>query len=279
LIKKNDSKINYFDFGRYITSYGNGRVRSEETDPEVYIPIKAKFKNTDLVNLQEILLWIEKHPEKTHGNGRLIASVNHKINYNLAQKFIHSLLNKKELPYGAFVKKGSNCARFVTDTLISSCSQKSIVLKLKSSYLLTPSPIGNTLKGKTINEVYKVENQVIKEYKNRSILKEYRTTFFNRLDNNLNLIGTELPDKEKFNLKNATWLSGIGSGAWFKIEYQIDTKFYKIVRFCYQGNKDFEAIFTVNKSCFNHLLEHEFLHPTNCKEILVKQNNKIYTFK
>ena len=32
LIHKNKKEINYFDFGRYITTYGNGRVRSKEND-------------------------------------------------------------------------------------------------------------------------------------------------------------------------------------------------------------------------------------------------------
>lgn len=224
-------------------------------------------------------MWLEKHPEKTHGNGRLIASVNDKINYSNALKFIQNLIHKKEHPYGAFVKKGSNCARFVTDTIINSCTQKKIVLKLKSSYILTPSPIGNTLKGKTLKIVYTVKNQIINEYKNRSILKEYKMTFFNKFESKLNLIGTELPDNEKFNLKNATWLPGIGSGAWFKIENKLNEKIYKIVRYSYIGEKDFEAIFTVNRRCFNHQKEHQFVHPTNCKEIVVKQNNKIYIFK
>ena len=279
MIKKNDSRINYFDFGRYITTYGKGRVRSSETDPEIIIPIQAIFKKDELFNLKEILLWLEKYPEKTHGNGRLIASINHKINYNKAQEFIQNLIEAKELPYGAFIKNGTNCARFVTDTIINSCTDKKIVLKLKSSYLLTPSPIGNTLKGKTQNIVYSVKNQLIKEYKNRSIIKEYKKTFFNKFENELNLIGTELPDKDQFYLDNATWLSGIGSGAWFKIEKKLNDNFYKIVRYCYKGNKDFEAIFSVNKSCFNHKEEHQFLHPSNCKEVIVKQNNKTYTFK
>jgi hypothetical protein len=279
LIKKNDSKINYYDFGRYITTYGNGRVRSEETDPEVYIPLKAKFKNDILINLKEIFLWVEDHPEKTHGNGRLIASVNNEINYENALTFIQSLVEEKELAYGAFVKKGTNCARFVTDTIINSCTKNKIKLKLKSSYLLTPSPIGNVLKGKTTKKVYKVEKQVIEEYKNRSILKEYQITFFRKFESELNLIGTELPDEENFNLSKGTWLSGIGSGAWFEIENKIDADFYKIVRYCSLGNKDFEAIFSVNKTCFNHQEDHQFVHPSNCKEVLIKQNNKVYTLQ
>ena len=41
LIKKPASKINYLDFGKYITSYNNGRMRSKETTPELEISIAA----------------------------------------------------------------------------------------------------------------------------------------------------------------------------------------------------------------------------------------------
>ena len=279
LIKKNESEIKYFDFGRYITSYGNGRVRSFETDPEIYIPLKASFKNNTLTNLEDILLWLEKHPEKTHGEGRLIASVNDQINYDNAIKFIHNLIDKKEFPYGAFNKNGSNCARFVTDTIINSCTKKSVQLKLKSSYLLTPSPIGNILKGKTTDVVYNVKKQQIQEYKNRSILKEHNAAFFKKFDSELNLIGTELPDIEIFNLTNGTWLTGIGSGAWFKVEEKIDTLKYKISRYTISGEKDFEGVFITEKSDFNLSQNHEFTHPTNCKEMYIKQNNQEFVFR
>ncbi len=278
LIKKNESEIRYFDFGRYITSYGNGRVRCQETDPEVHIPLKATFKGNSLTNLEKILLWIEKHPEKTHGEGRLIASINNKIDYNSALKFIHKLINEKEFPYGAFNKKGTNCARFVTDTIINSCTEKSIKLKLKSSYLLTPSPIGNTLKGKTIPQVYDVQNQQITAYSNRSIIKEYNATFFKKIDHKLNLIGTELPDTRVFNLDNGTWLAGIGSGAWFNIEEQMNPLNYRISRYNQYGEKDFENIFVINNKAFNFKESHKFIYPTNCKDVYVKQNEKEFTF-
>jgi hypothetical protein len=280
LIKKNKPEIKYFDFGRYITSYGSGRVRSFETDPEIYIPLKASFKNNMLTNLDTILLWMEKHPEKTHGEGRLIASVNQHINYDNAINYIHNLINKKEYPYGPFIKKGSNCARFVTDTLINSCTKKSIQLKLKSSYLVTPSPIGNTLKGKTNKVVYTVKNQTIAEYKNRSILKEYNAAFFKTFDTSeQNFVGTELPDTKKFNLSNGTWLPGIGSGAWFKVEEKIDTIRYKISRYTVSGEKDFEGIFIADNSSFNLSQNHDFMHPTNCREMHVTQNNQEFIFE
>ena len=101
LIKKEQSEINYFDFGRYITTYGNGRVRSKDTDPDVLISIEAKFDDGKLINLKEILLWIENHPEKTHGDGRLVASMHDEINFNKANDYIHQLIAEKEIPYGA----------------------------------------------------------------------------------------------------------------------------------------------------------------------------------
>ena len=82
LIEKGASEIKYFDFGRYITSYGNGRVRSLETDPEVQVPIKALFKEDKLTNINEILLWLDNNPDKTHGEGRLVASINDEIDYD-----------------------------------------------------------------------------------------------------------------------------------------------------------------------------------------------------
>jgi hypothetical protein len=279
LIKKNESEINYFDFGRYITSHGNGRVRSAETDPELHIPIKAVFKDSKLENLDNILLWLEKHPKKTHGEGRLIASVNHKINYDNAINFIQNLIDKKEFPYGAFIKNASNCARFVTDTLINSCTNKMITLKLKSSYLLTPSPIGNTLKGKTVQEVYKVKNQKVEVYKNRSILKEYSTSFFKKFDVELNLIGTELPDVEKFTLKKGTWLPGIGSGAWFHIDEKLEDSNYKITRYTKDGEKDFEGFFISDDQSFDFNLNYSFIHPSNCREIHIQQKDKNFIFK
>ena len=279
LIKKNSPEIEYYDFGRYITSYGNGRVRSYETDPELYIPIKATFKSKSLTNLDEILLWLEKHPEKTHGEGRLIASINNSINYEKAEKYIHNLIQQKEIPYGAFIKKGNNCSRFVADTIINSCTKKIIRLKLKSSYLLTPSPVGNVLKATTKKEVYIVKNQILEYYTNRLILKENVASFFSKFKGEIDLIGTELPNKNLFNLDDGTWLGGMGSGAWFRIEEQLNVFSYKISRYNSKGNKDFESIFSVDNSSFDFKEKHQFVYPTNCSEAFIIQNQTKYFFK
>lgn len=278
LIKKNQPTINYFDFGRYITSYGNGRVRCKETDPELTITITAQFKNNVLINLSEILLWIEKHPEKTHGDGRLVASLHEDINFKKAQQYIYNLVDKKEISYGVFIKKGSNCARFVTDTIINTSNHKNIVKKLKKSNLLTPSPIGNVIKGTTSNRIYTVYQQKITLYKNSSILKEYKASFFKKFDYEPNLLGTEKPNSEVFELKNGTWLGGIGSGAWFVIEKKITEKQYKISRFNHKGIKDFTGVFKTKTTDFKIEEKHFFIHPSNCNEVFIKQHNCTFLF-
>ena len=279
LLEKGNKTIKYFDFGRYITTYGNGRVRSEETDPELKVTINAEFKNDKLTNLEEILLWIENNPEKTHGDGRLVASVHDEIDFYKAHSFIKSLLNAREIPYGAFLKNGTNCARFVTDTIISSTNNKKIGKQLKKSNLLTPSPIGNVIKANTNNTIYCIYKQEIKTYLNRSILKEYKASFFKKFNGEPNLKGTEKPNLEVFNLQNGTWLGGIGSGAWFRIEEKKDDQTYKIARYDVKGNKDFENFFLLNEPNFNHLENYTFIHPTNCKEVYIQQNNIKFTFK
>ena len=279
LIQKNNPTIQYYDFGRYITTYGNGRVRSEETDPELHIPIKAEFNNNQLSNLEELLLWLDQHPEKTHGNGRLIASINDQIDFSKAKNYIDGLIQQKEIPYGAFIKNGTNCARFVTDTIINSTTKNSMKLKLKSSFLLTPSPIGNTIKGKTSSTIYQVLNQQISIYKNRSILKEYKLFFAKKLNTEVNLIGTEQPDKKLFSLLNGTWLGGIGSGAWFSLSPTKIEGRYIISRFTDRGYKDFEGFFKSSTPGFNPEEPHEFVYPTNCSVAYIIQDTNIYVYR
>tara|TARA_B110001469_G_scaffold86322_1_gene81734 strand:- start:1875 stop:2873 length:999 start_codon:yes stop_codon:yes gene_type:complete len=279
LIKKGVPEINYFDFGRYITTYKNGRVRSKETDFELHIPILAKFDKASLSNLDEILVWLEGHPEKTHGEGRMVASVNEEIDYEKALTFINGCVKQKEIPYGAFIRNGSNCARFVTDTLRTSTLQKKIKTKLTISYLCTPSPIGNVLKGRTVNNIYQIYNTEVAPYNNRSILKEYKDCFFNKYNTLPSIIEDEIQKKSLFYSKKGTWLAGCGSGAWFTIEEKINTTTYKISRYTYAEKKDFEGVFKISENSFDMSLEYQFTHPTNCLEAFIVQDKKKFTFR
>ena len=116
LIDKKTGILEYHDFGRYITSEPNGRVRGKRTDHELELPIVAKIYDQRIENLNEILKFLATHPKLTHGDGKLIASVCREIDYDKARSHIDEMQNRHFIRYAAFIKNASNCARFVTHT-------------------------------------------------------------------------------------------------------------------------------------------------------------------
>ena len=120
LIDKKTGVLEYYDFGRYITSEPNGRVRGKQTDFELNFPLTAKFSDDEIINLEEILKFLATHPKLTHGDGNLYASVCSTINYSKARKHIDMMQDKGLMRYAAFIKDACNCARFVTDAIIAS---------------------------------------------------------------------------------------------------------------------------------------------------------------
>jgi hypothetical protein len=281
LISKKTNKINYFDFGRYITSDTYGRVRSEETDNEVHIPFSAIHDSEKIENLDEVLLYLENHPEKTHGEGRMITSINNEIDYDKALSYILDLQNKIEVPYGAFRKDGSNCARFVTDTLIVSTTNKKIKKKLKGLNMVTPSPISVVLKSGSIQySCLQIFNQEIKTYQNKHIFVEHKKCLFSKVSQELNDIGSIRPDLKVFSSETGQWLGGIGSGAWFELYDSVieDTK-YRVVRRNAKGIVDLDDLFTLNTSGFSFDKPYSFQYGSNCKQCIIVQNNISYYFK
>ncbi|MEI6864531.1 DUF6695 family protein [Flavicella sp.] len=280
LVSKCSNKISYFDFGRYITSDKNGRVRSEQTDNETHIPIAASHNGKEILNLEEILLYLDKNPDKTHGEGRLVAGVNSEIDYDKALDFIRRLQDKGEVLYGAFIKEGSNCARFVTDTLIASTTNNKILRKLKLSCILTPSPISNVLRGSSKYQCkFEVENQEVRAYLNKFSLREHKKYLFSKVPQEVCIRGSIEPNTEKYVSPNGQWLGGIGSGAWFELREKLGTEnLYYIKRRNYNGEIDLAADFISIDKGFSAQDPFEFQYGSNCKICLLKQNNKVYRF-
>ena len=170
----------YYDFGRYVTPYGKGRVRSSITDRELEIPFRARFdKDSNLLNLDDFLFWLDANPKKTHGEGRLVASVCEDIDFESAQHHILNLQKRGSVPYGAFVKDGSNCSRFVTDTILFATRNRRIKLSLTINKKFTPSPLGNVQKGSTFNQIFTVWDGNLTVYR-KSVFIENLTNYFKR---------------------------------------------------------------------------------------------------
>jgi len=279
LINKETGVLEYHDFGRYITTEPNGRVRGSHTDNELHFPFKAKIKDDKILNLDVILKFLATKPKLTHGDGRLIASVCNKINYKKARTYITKEQERGFVYYAAFKKEASNCARFVTNSLIASLTDKEIKKDLESSKWFTPSTVGNVLLANTGDYPFQVSDTgIILEYKG-SQKSENLTNFLDRLkDYKPSKVGTIIPKKVEGLYENAQWLSGIAAGAWYEV-YKTETpNEYRYKRISPHGNIDCDAVFKPEDSSFNYDEGYKIIHYSNCHFFHLEQNEKVFKF-
>ncbi len=275
LIENETGLAEYYDFGRYITPQGYGRVRSAVTDVELEIPFKASItSDKKLANVEEFLLWLEAHPHKTHGTGRLVASVCDHIYYEKAKDFVLSVQAKGSVPYRAFGKEGSNCSRIVTDTILAGTDYSKIRKPLLRNKMFTPSPLGNVEKAAIRNPIYQVENGKLDVYPG-SVFKENITNYF---DKNIPEIKNNHVVNPSGVMNNAHFLSGIGSSAYFVLNDHEKENVYEIRRYTEYGEEDFRGFFEV-KGAFAISQEYAFVYDSNCKYCHVQQNGKRIRFE
>lgn len=279
LIEKSTGILEYHDFGRYITPIPNGRVRGKDTDHELEIPITADITHDRINNLDVILKFLATHPKLTHGDGKLIASVCHEVDYNRARDHITQMQQKHFIRYAAFIKDACNCARFVTDSLIAAVNNDAIKRKLIKSKRFTPSTVGNVIIADSQNNIFEVsENGAISNYQS-SVHKDNRKYFLDRLKTyEPQFIGTTVPKPVKGLDANAQWLNGIAAGAWFELHRTEMAFEFSYRRISPYGNVDVHANYIVDDEAFKYEESFEFVHYSNCAFFHIKQNGKIYKF-
>ena len=279
LIDKSTGILEYHDFGRYITSEPNGRVRGKTTDNELDFKITAKIENDTLTNLQEILEFLATHPKLTHGDGKLVASVCNAIDYEKARQHITMMQNKHFIRYAAFIKDACNCARFVTDALIASVTNKKIKKQLVSSKWFTPSTVGNVLLADTENNSYEVSETGIIEKFIGSQKSENLRCFLDKLKGyNPSLVGTIEPKDNTVTSDHAQWLPGIAAGAWFELYATPSKSEYRFRRISPNGHINCDALFKVESTGFNYNRAYKFMHHSNCSFIHIEQNGNNFRF-
>lgn len=277
LIEKSRGDLEYHDFGRYITAEPNGRVRGGRYDRELLFPIKAEIVDGVIQNLDEILSFLSMKPRLTHGDGKLVASVCDQVNYHEAKNHIEKMQRNGCIRYAAFKKKGSNCARFVAATLITSVTNPNIKKDLVKSQWFTPSTVGNVVKSSVSGKVYEVNSGVISEFIS-TVSKENRRCFLDRLpEHKVNLVGTLESKKVKGVGEKAQWLSGIAAGAWFELtnHHSLAENEIRVRRISSYGNIDVDAVFLLANG-FDITKNYELIHNSNCLYCTVKQNEKLY---
>ena len=168
LINSKEGKAYYFDFGRYHTPQGYGRVRDEETDPDLVLP-EINIKSDKIVNLNDILVFLSKL-KSTHGEGRLYASVLSDVAFFDAYNYAKKLQNKGMVKYGPFVYGGTNCSRFTASLAISSLPPFFKKIRLRFPFCISPSPKRNV---SILNNTYYVVDKEKVKIISKSKLKAY----------------------------------------------------------------------------------------------------------
>ena len=264
LIAKNN-KLFYYDLGRYISPLGYGRVRSKDTDPKLAIEIIPVWnKKGELENLSSIFQEIEDKKKATHGDGAIYASITYGANIENTLKYLKVLQKEGLQKYGAIKKNKTNCGKVVAKAILKGLDEKSIIFKrLNNPTTYSQTPYFNVLAASSSglfviwengNEEWrKVE---IKDALADLIRKGYES--FSRKKSKLlssdEFVGQNYqPLNIPKNIKQtATYLGGIGEGAWHELTLNSETEVC-MKRYFYSGEFEFENTYVVNSIWTNYL--------------------------
>jgi hypothetical protein len=177
LVDHTSEKLFYFDNGRYHTPSGFGRIRSQETDPDIKIKSQLVLNRNKIVNISEILLEV-KNKKACHGKGTLYASILNNVSFEKAFLFSNKMVSKGLVPYGPFVRRGTNCSRFVSKVMQESMSYFIVNIRLKLPITLSPSPKRNV-------SIANKDFFIVKEGECKLIKRSFFSSYFKSIENEL----------------------------------------------------------------------------------------------
>jgi hypothetical protein len=287
LIHTETGEVHYYDFGRYIAEPRRyGRIRSVKTDAELEFNVKADISNNDITNLGEVLKYTAAHPH-THGEGTLYAGICPGYNFEEVYAHIERRQAKGLIKYGAFTLGGTNCSRFVAQTMAAFSTWINKVKYLIPWYG-TPSPLGNVFK--SYNQIMYIVADGKLDYKDVS---EFSTQF-NTLKRKV-LFGYDDPEiphikesrkgclyperRPDFVSSQAQWIGGIGAGAWHELlDIQAGTVCFR--RTQESGHIDIEEYFHLrdNGKGVDPNKNYKFLPGTSCAQLLIQQDKQKWVY-
>lgn len=260
LIDSSNGSCHYFDFGRYHTPVGNGRVRDVETDNDLTIPDLAGISGEHiLAGIKNISEGLESK-SSCHGQGQIIYS-SVVIDFDKAYSFAKGKQLSGALPYGPFVINGSNCSRFVRSVLLNSGLRFTDWLKIKFLLPFTPTPASNV-------------SAFRKGFEAISHKRAYALP--------ANASSGILPPPERVNgiALQAKWLSGEGAGSWFYLRKQENN--YSMHRYSPSGEIECKGIFKLEENNtsrkFNISQFYEMDYLSHCQQIKVRQQDCVFVF-
>jgi len=250
LVSDNSKSCSYYDFGRYHSPDGFGRVRSSYSDSDLELKTSASYSpcGSKIENLHDVLKELNSNPS-THGDGPIVASVT-RVNYSLSKEYACSLQTKKFIKYGPFIIDGTNCSRFVRNVIKAGKPSRTKKYLLRFPPMLSPSPLWNV-------KVVGIGDELLTLRKPQSCVD---------------------PTIIKTIPSNSLWLDGVGAGSWFSFikldENRDDGGEYIINRYSPYGDIECSGIFRVKEnSKIKIALEmssFEVIYPSNCREVTLK---------
>ena len=264
LVAKNDELL-YYDLGRYISPLGYGRVRSKETDPKLAIETTPIWnKKGELENLSSIFQELEDKKKATHGDGAIYASITYGANIENTLRYLKVLQKEGLQKYGALKKNKTNCGKVVAKAILEGLDENSITYKkINNPNTYSQTPYFNVLAASSSGDFVIWENGSekwkkveIKDALADLIRKGYES--FSRKKSKLlssdEFVGQNYqPLTIPKNIKEtATYLGGIGEGAWHELTLNSETEVC-MKRYFYSGEFEFENTYLVNSIWINYL--------------------------
>ncbi len=245
-------EFQYYDFGRYETKQGFGRIRNAETDPELLLN-SLKGKNTQQV------LEVLSNMRATHGDGKILAIEILDVDTRRLKDFLDKYSKNKVQIYSPYRFYTLNCSRFVNAAVANSVSSPvhRLLLKLLPvKYLLTGTYL------KFLSYLFGQRLFVQEATKTPPVFKQKETLGLTR----------------SMKSKGYHLLQGIGSSSWFSLS-SVGQGLYRIVRKDDKGETTFDFNYTLTgNQGFDVHLPFEFSYPSDALECNVIQNDKNFTF-
>lgn len=255
ILINDQGECSYFDFGRYHTPFGQGRVRGANTDPELSISTRAIWSGDDIINIYEVLNEVAKM-EACHGQGDLYSSV-FEIDYQKALDTVRVMQSKSPIKYGPFIPGGTNCSRFVNAVLTSSVISIFQKYYLHFPYTLTPSP-------KSIVNYGKYKMVLATRFRSlRPVQVEIKGVL-------------SAPKRISWMDETFIWHAGEGCGSWFSLAI-LSPNEIRVKRFSESGRLEFDALYIIEtfEICMASPIEIDYL--SNYVTLKIKQNGVALT--
>ena len=271
LIDYRTGDVNYFDFGRYHTPDGYGRVRDAESDPEMEMTTKAIIGDKGIVvNITDILFELDEN-KSSHGVGKLVASVNENIDFDRAITTAKMIQDNGATPYGPFQFFGTNCSRYVATVYKAGVCTFWRRFKINLSYIYSHTPTSNITTTHTYRNVYVVENgQWAHE---DDMWKVFNNTISVPTVNARSVLGNR---ETKIIPDDAFYLKGQGGNTYFTLEKTNKSHLFLVKRYSEYGELEIDTNYQIRTIGFDFNKPFEFTYISNGITVKLKQGDQVF---